>query len=216
MTNQKTHDQEPTAEIIAKDIALRELTDDPNLYIFGHGTPIIEHAQGTLRDGLRLRKPDLWSTVLGMKSTVEDPTAAQENATLLEQWPHKNHRFVAMLGIQRLRGEDIPHRRYLQSVVQPRTDISEGDREFGEPYVIEDRFVAGYFDMDAGTFTRNPSFDPHYDTHLLETTADFDITLERNRPPVTAHLIGRPAVTATIEAPVPAHTTAHIEGSDVW
>ena len=183
MTQKPTHDQLPlTGNELSTDVALHRLVDDENLYVFGHGTATQSNALGSISEGLRLKSAHLWSTVLGIESTVDDPGAYEKDKALLEGWPHHNTRFVVMLGVERLSPEDIPHRLYLQSIVQDRKDIDipETNDTYKSPYVIKSRFVAGYFDLDADIFVGNPDFDPHYDTGLLETTADDDILRERN------------------------------------
>jgi hypothetical protein len=172
-----------TPESIPAETALEELVNS-NVYLFGHGTPSQDSAQAAIAGGLLTRHTDLMSTAYGLETVAENPDAADHDMALLRDWPHHRMPYVVLLGVQRLEGDQIPHRRYLQSIVQPRPPEDEYDKDYGRPYVIDKKFVAGYFDAHTGAFTPNDTYDPTYDNSLLTTTVNEDIQNEKN--PVNA------------------------------
>ena len=174
-------------------VALEELVNS-NAYLFGHGTMSRESANGAVSDGLRSRHTDLMSTAYGLEATADNPDAAVHDMALLREWPHYNAKYIVIIGIERLTGDDIPHRRYLQSIMQPRPAGEDFDEAYGEPYVVGKKFVAGYFDMNEGIFVPNATYDPKYDAGLLETTVNDDIQKERNPVDLFAGMAGGAAV----------------------
>lgn len=166
-----------TPKIEPADEALNRLVNS-KIYLFGHGTPTQEWAASSIADGLHTRHTDLFSTAAQLPVMAEDPDAFERNKATLAQWPHHDAQYVVALGVERLEGEAVPHRRYLQSIVQPREGAEDVNDAYGAPYAINRRFIAGYFDAAEGTFTNNPDFDPHYDPALLETTVNQDIERE--------------------------------------
>ena len=179
------------AEAESADEALRRLVDS-NIYIFGHGTLTLDAAEGSVADGLHTRHTDLFSTAEGLPTVAENPRAFEHNREMLWHWPHHDAQYVVVLGVERLEEDDIPHRRYLQSIVQPRQG-SDADNEYDKPYIVDRRFVAGYFDTARNIFVRNPDFDPHYDPALLQTTVNYEIQRELH-PVDPRELIGGVAV----------------------
>lgn len=161
--------------------ALEQLLGDEKLYVFGHGTADESTAEVITKEGLHLRSAHLWSIVAGLPEKTDDKSDHIATATkMIENWPHLALGYVVAVGVERLPADKIPHRRYLQSIVQNRPNAQEIDERYGERYTIEPRFVAGYFNAADKTFMPNPNFDPTYDPSLLETTADDDIRRERN------------------------------------
>jgi hypothetical protein len=209
-----THDQLPLiGNVLPTDLALLNLVADEHLHIFGHGTATQSSALGSINKGLYLNSAHLWSTAIGMVSTTDNPNAYEANKVLIENWPHHNQRFVVILGVERLKLEDVPHRRYLQSIVQVRKDITEANDTHGSPYVINPRFIAGYFNVVADIFVVNPNFDPRYDVALLETTAD-DKILGGRKPTPMLKFIGQPAVGEGHQKQLPQEY--HDKAPDIW
>lgn len=164
--------------------ALERLLNDDNLYVFGHGTADESFAQAIIQDGLHLSSANLWSTVAGLPEKTDETDHLDTAKKMIEDWPHLALGYVVAVGVERLPVEKIPHRRYLQSIVQDRPHADAIDERYGQRYTIEPRFVAGYFNARAKTFVPNPNFDPTYDPALMETTADDDINRERDAVPV--------------------------------
>lgn len=148
-----------------------------NVYLYGHGTAAAEHVDDMLQNGFQLSAPDLHSTALAMPTEADNPDAFTVNMAQLSEWPHRGHKTIVMLGVERLEDEQVPNRRYVQSIVQENPGVERNS--YGHRYTIDPRFVAGYFDMAQNSFVPNPNFDPHYDPKLLETTADITILMRR-------------------------------------
>lgn len=181
-----------------------------NLYLMGHGSHP-EAAAATMTEGLHSKHTELFSTVLGMESLSDDNDAVAHNMALLRQWPHLNSKYIVIVGVERLTEDEIPHRRYLQSIVQPREHGEEEDEQYGSPYVVPSRFVAGYFDMVSEKFVQNPDFNPRYDPNLLATTVNDEIRNERD----TVDPLGHIAVGDETHRPISILPSDH-DGSDVW
>lgn len=189
MTNIKVHDQLPTGETVPLDVALEQLTNDPTLSIYGHGTPSSEFAAEAIRDGLQVRDPYLSSTAIRLASTydpnredsdpliVKNPDAVQRNRAQIKEWPHKEHNFVVILGVENIPPSKKPPFKYQYSILQDRNNVTSDGITQGHKYGVDPRFVAGYFDARAQTFTPNPNFDPHYDPELYASTADMSINM---------------------------------------
>lgn len=165
------HDVEPMDEALTRLIG-------EEIYLFGHGTVQQENAADILTNGLDTRHEDLFSTADHLPTLADDPEAFVHNKETLEHWPHLGAQYVVVLGVERLQGEQVPHRRYLQSIVQPKPDAEHVNDAYDQPYAIDSRFIAGYFNAVDGTFIKNIAFDPHYDPALLATTVNPDIRRE--------------------------------------
>lgn len=172
-------DREPVfaTDTLSTQAALEKLTG-MNVHLFGHGTISRETADSILQEGLGVDKPSINSTAYGMFTEADGLDAVDRNRKMLDHWRHKVRRHVVVLGVERLPVDKIPHIRYIQAVLQDNPVDREGPRPHG-PYVVDRRFVAGYFDVEGDTFVPNPDFDPRFDPALLETTADIGIQMER-------------------------------------
>ncbi len=201
-------------EVISATTALEGLVNS-NVYLFGHGTIQRDRAEAVINDGLYTKYEDLSSTALGLETVVDDLDAAEHDMALLQAWPHHNLKYIVILGIERLEGDQIPHNRYLQSVVQPRPSRDEYDETYGEPYVVDKKFVAGYFNMNDGTFTPNSTYDPLYDPKLLDTTVNMDIVRQRN-PTDPLEWLGRSAVGDAVQDQVKLPSPSDDDIPDVW
>lgn len=166
-------------ETLPADIALKELVGS-NIYLLGHGTTTHELANLATTAGLYTRHTDLSSTAYGLETLADNPEATKHDMGLIKKWPHRDAKYIVVLGVERLKGEDVPHRRYIQSIVQPRPQEDEYDATHGQPYVIDKKFIAGYFDVEQDTFIPNSAYDPTYDPRLLDTTVNDDIQREHN------------------------------------
>lgn len=111
----------PESNVEPADEALLRLTKD-KLYLFGHGTLEEGSARGVLEDGLETRHTDLFSTADGLSTLADDPNAVAENKAAIENWPHLGAKRIIVIGVERLDPENIPHQRYLQSIVQPKPE----------------------------------------------------------------------------------------------
>ncbi len=178
---------------------LRQLLGREDLYVFGHGTSSKEKAESILKEGLRLTQPSFWTTVVGLETLQEDPDALSKALKVLSDWPHYHLKYIVALGVERLKPDDIPHRRYLQSIVQDREHQGTIAPQYGQPYTINPKFVAGYFNMNTSQFIPNHGFNPVYDPALLETTPDIDIARERDAVPLLEWMGG----TATADSSLP-------------
>lgn len=182
MSDQQKHSIE-TTKPQPMEVALERLLNDDTLYVFGHGTSAESDAEAIIQDGLHLSSANLWSTVAGLPEKTGESDHLSAAKKMIEDWPHRALGYVVAVGVERLPDEKIPHRRYLQSIVQDRPNAGEIDKHYGQRYTINPRFIAGYFKASAKTFMPNPNFDPTYEPSLLETTADDDINRERNAVP---------------------------------
>jgi hypothetical protein len=216
MTNPELVKDRTESTIEPTDEALERLIND-KIYLLGHGTVEQKSAEGALKDGLQTRHTDLFSTANGLSTLADDPNAFEENKTAIEHWPHLDAKYVVTIGIERLEGDHIPHRRYLQSILQPKARGE--DKAYEARSVIDRRFIAGYFDATNNTFVNNPSFDPHYDPALLETTVDEvirrELDFDPNENPLEK-LMGGAAVVRSQPAEKPAHSNPHDDIPDIW
>lgn len=162
---------EPIAEPL--DEALERLTNNTNMDILGHGTPAKEFAESIFKTGVKSTNRNLYETAVPLPNINQDQDAVAKNKALIEGWPHRNAKYVVILGVTRP-SEEHPGYHYLQSIVQPDPEQPD-DGYYSETGVIPNRFVAGYFDTTNDTFVHNPDFDPHYDPALYQTTADGEI-----------------------------------------
>lgn len=221
MTEKNQENIPVTDEIISTEEALKDLVSK-NIYLFGHGTGSEDNASNAVKEGLHTKYDDLYSTVLGMEGLADNPDAYDHDLALIKNWPHYGLKYVVMLGVERLQDEQIPNRRYLDSIVQPRPGQENFDPSYGLRNTIDPRFIAGYFDVAGNRFIANPSFDPTYDSNLLETTVNNHIQRERN--PMTAEeamkRMGDMATVEEIEIPSDNHGHGsydnHNDGPLVW
>lgn len=184
-----------TPETLPLHSAIERFSTRGDIHVFGHGTPTELSAQGIVNEGLRLKVPDLFSSVVGLENIKTNPNAVEYNVRMIEN-AHKGHRFFVILGVQRYADpEDIPHNRYLSSIVQP--EIDENNEEI---HRVDNRFVAGYFDADTNLFVVNPDFDPRYDPELMLTTSDMVIE-ERRIDPRASDGLGNVAVGTNLDVP---------------
>jgi len=208
------HEPKPILpETIPAATALEQLST-ANIYLFGHGTAALERAETASVDGLRTKYADLMDTAYELETVAESPDAAAHNLTLLHDWPHHGMRYVVIIGVERFKAADVPHRRYLQSIVQPRPTEDTYDETYGQPYVVPAKFVAGYFDTQEDKFTPNVAYDPSYDSGLLETTVNEDIQRERNPINALAAMGMLDSTPAQAERPPEPHSDDQEE--DVW
>lgn len=59
----------------------------------------------------------------------------------------------------------------MDAIVQKRPAV-DLESSTTQRYIVDQRFVAGYFDVDRDVFCPNPHFDPTFNKELLESNPD--------------------------------------------
>lgn len=195
-------------EPLPADGALEQLIHK-NLLLYGHGTPQEEGATAILHEGLGMSVPDLGSTATGMSTAEDRPDAFETNKKLIESWPHRDHKFVVMIGVERFPDEDIPHRQYMNAIVQEKPGAKK--EFFSQDYFVDPKFIAGYFNTERDEFVPNPNFDPSFNPDLLKTTPDMHFAMRQR---TMDDLMGGVAVGSAIDKPVSLHD--HDDSDDIW
>lgn len=168
----KEHTEQLTTEPL--DEALERFANSTDMDVLGHGTLSRESAESIFKTGVKSTNRNLYETAVPLSGLAQDEDAVAKNKDLIEHWPHRNAKYVVILGVTHPSEEDNPGYHYMQSIVQPDPEKVD-DGYYQNTGVIPNRFVAGYFDTTNDTFVRNPEFDSHYDPALYKTTADAEI-----------------------------------------
>lgn len=177
---------------------------DPKFSTLGHGAPI-EVVDDILDNGVVVygrTPPSLFESTLPIFD-MSKPYDKQEERLFQQvlRWPHRDRRAVVMIMVPNPEEGERGGLRYFDSVFEPAETTPDGRIK----YIIDPRYIKGYFNSDTGKFKENPKFGPT-PLHVAEHSQD---RLAHTDDPEDDDEAGSPS-------PVVVAPPATTDAPDVW
>ena len=133
--------------------------NNKNYSILGHGTSNKTIAEKISQEGIKYHSPDLNRQALSLFDQNKPIQNQYDNLNTILNWPHKNSKFIVLIGIpnapQHMRGGDAYFNSVWNQIPDDQLPTLSTDK-----YTIPPEYIIGYINANNANLHLNPTFNP--------------------------------------------------------